>query len=136
MAASRFGTAGVLRSFTALLWLWDTQGGLSFNPPGTLSFLRRGGASPPSKPPAPQPGEVSLSHPEAALRSIPTPSLTAEPLIQIISLLSRGLHGPPRLLPPASDVLTSSNVTHSPIGLSAAQNFNAKEKSGLVSQAF
>lgn len=120
---------------TVLLWLWDPRGGLSFSLPGTLSFLRRGGASAPSKLPAPRPGK-SLFHPEAALRSIPTPSLATEPPIQIISLLSSHLHGPPSLLPPASDVLTSSNVTYSPIGLSAAQNFNAKEKSGLVSQAF
>lgn len=120
-------------SHIALLWLQDTRGGLSFSLPGTPSFLRR--ASPPRKPPAPSLGK-SLFHSQAALRSIPTPSLSTEPLIQIISLLSRDLRGPPRLLPPPSDVLTSSNVSYSPTGLGAAQNFNAKEKSGLVSQAF
>lgn len=41
-----------------------------------------------------------------------------------------------RLLPPASHALTSFNVTYGPLGLSPARNFDAKEKPGLVSQAF
>lgn len=43
---------------------------------------------------------------------------------------------PPRLLPGATNALTSPNVTYGPPSLSPAKNFNAKEKSGLVSQAF
>lgn len=118
-------------SLLVLFWLWDTQSGL-FLPTWDTLFPeeeRRPRVS------LPRPAwEVSFSPPDRLSLDF-NPKFATEPLIQIPAV-KRSLGGPPRLLPPASDVLTSSNVTYSPIGHSATQNFNAKEKSGLVSQAF
>lgn len=90
---------------------------------------------PPSKPPVPRPGNL-LPTPEPPLAPTPGPEFGLRAPHSNPLLAVKGPPLSPRLLPRASNALTSSNVTYGPLSPSPARSLNAKEKSGLVSQAF
>lgn len=113
-----------LSSLAAPPRLWDPPpGGWSARSGrGTPRFLRRGEASPPSKPPVPAP-----EPPRAPGPGDPSQTRCAP---------SGGLPWPAGVPPPASEARTPPNVTSGRLGLSPARNLNAKEEPGLVPQAF